>query len=172
MTCFLLAAMTVDGFIARSVTDRSFDWTSDEDKHFYVDSIKRARAVVMGSKTFQTFSRYPKDMRYVIYSSQPEKFVNPRPERINATATKDDPKMVLQALEEEGYSEVAICGGSSIYTMFMKAGLIDKIYLTVEPLVFGKGVPLFNEEIATKLTLAKVTNLSDQTLLLEYDVAK
>lgn len=172
MTCFLLAAMSVDGYIARSPDDRSFDWTSLEDKQFYVESIKRARAVIMGAKTFQTFTRYPKGLRYIIYTSRPEEFVNPKPEVIQATATKDDPASVLKALEQEGYSEVAICGGSTIYSMFMKAGLVDTLYLTVEPVIFGQGVGLFTEDIGAKLQLKQVTNLSAQTLLLTYDVTK
>jgi dihydrofolate reductase len=172
MTVFLLAAITVDGFIGRNSSDRSFDWTSAEDKQFYIDSIKRARAVVMGRKSFETFTRYPKGLKYVLYTSHPETFVNPKPEVITAEATKDDPKMVLERLEAEGYSEVAICGGASIYTQFMKAGLIDKLYLTVEPVVFGQGVGLFSEAIEAKLRLVELKHLSDQTLLLEYDVER
>lgn len=172
MTVFLLAAITADGFIGRSVTDRSFDWTSPEDKQFYVSMIKRAGVAVMGSKSFQTFTRYPKGLKYVIYTSQPENFVNPKPEVITTWATKDDPKQVLAQLAKENYSEVAICGGSSIYTLFAKSGLIDKMYLTVEPVVFGKGVGLFNQEWEQSLQLDSVKNLSTQTLLLEYTVVK
>jgi dihydrofolate reductase len=170
MTVFLIAAITADGFIARSPDERSFDWTSQEDKRFYIDSIKRAKVVVMGSKTFATFTRYPRDMKFVIYTSQPETFVNPRPDVITTWATKDEPEKVIEQLKKENYSEVAICGGSSIYSMFMKSGLVNKLYLTVEPIVFGKGVGLFNAEIGAKLSLVKTTELSPQTLLLEYDV--
>ena len=170
MIVFLLAAITADGYIGRSDTDRSFDWTSVEDKKFYVDSIKRARAIVMGAKTFATFTRYPRGSKYVIYTHHPEDFSNPKPDVIEAEYTKESPEIIIQKLKDENYSEVAICGGSSIYSMFLKAGLINKIYLTVEPKLFGKGVPLFNENLEVNLRLVRTENLSDQTVLLEYDV--
>ena len=52
MEVFIIAAITADGFIARSENDRSFDWTSPEDKQFYLRQIKRADAIIMGSPTY------------------------------------------------------------------------------------------------------------------------
>jgi dihydrofolate reductase len=172
MTVFLIAAMTIDGFIGQASDSRSFNWTSDEDKRFYVDSIKRARAVVMGLRTFRTFTKYPKGLKYVLFTNHPEGFENPKPEVIETWATNEDPRKVLKQLEKEGYQEVAITGGATIYTMFLKAGLVDKIYLTIEPTIFGSGVKLFSEEVDVKLKLANVTKLGEQTILLEYDVLK
>jgi dihydrofolate reductase len=172
MHVFILAAMTVDGFIGRNASDRSFDWTSEEDKRFYVDSIKRAKAVVMGLRTFRTFTRHPRGMKYVLYSTTPEEFTNPKPDVIQAVATKEAPEKVITDLAQEGYSEVAICGGAAIYSMFLKAGLVDTLYLTVEPVVFGSGVKLFSDDVVAKLDLQKTTHLNDQTLLLEYKVKK
>lgn len=171
MEVTLLAAVTADGFIGRSSTERSFDWTSDADKQFYVSQIKKAGVVIMGSKTFATFNKYPKGLQFVIYTSQPENFTNPKPEVIKAWGTNQAPGEVLKRLEKENCSEVMICGGSSIYTMFMKAGLITRMLLTVEPHVFGKGVGLFSEQIDRPLRLVSVTPLSDQSTVMEYRVA-
>ncbi len=172
MTVFIIAAMTVDGFIGRQADTRSFDWTSSEDKKFYVDSIKRAGVVIMGMKTFQTFTRYPRGLRYIIYTSKPEDFVNPAPTVIEATATKKSPREIIQELEVSGQQEVAICGGASIYTMFLQAGVVDRLYLTVEPIVFGQGVSLLNQEVDVQLQLISEQKLSAETLLLEYAVQK
>jgi dihydrofolate reductase len=172
MHVFLLAAMTIDGFIGGDATHRSFEWTSEEDKQFYIQSIKRARAVIMGDRTFKTFTKYPKGLKFVIYTQHPEDFQNPKPEVIETLATKDDPATVLAQLEKEGYEEVAICGGASIYSLFLKSGLVDTLYLTVEPVVFGQGVKLISENIDLKLSLQKVEHLSSQTILLEYKVNK
>ena len=54
----------------------------------------------------------------------------------------------------------------------MQASLIDTLYLTMEPVVFGEGIKLFNGSIDPKLSLKSVTNLSEQTVLLEYLVQK
>lgn len=172
MHVYLLAAVTADGFIGRNATDRSFDWTSPEDKQFYVEMIKKADVIVMGSQTFHTFTRYPKGSRWVLYSRTPEKFINPKPEVITAEATSEEPTALLGRLRNEGVKSVAICGGASIYTMFMQAGLVDTLYLSVEPVVFGEGVKLFSGELNAQLELLAVKKLSEATILLEYQVKK
>lgn len=171
MEVFLIAAQTIDGFIARSTDDRSFDWTSPEDKKFYIRQIKQADAIVMGRKSFATFSKYPKDSRWIVYTSKPSEFKNPNPDVIQAEGTSEDPKKLIARLENEGCQTVAICGGASIYTQFLQAGVVDKLYLTVEPVVFGQGISLFSQPIKNiDLQLEEVTKLSGQTLLLTYQV--
>lgn len=170
MEIFLIAATTADGYIGRHSTDKSTNWTSTEDKQFYVSLIKTADVIVMGSTSFDTFDRYPKNSNWVIYDFHPENRTNPAPDRIRFQATKTDPKELVQSFKQQGYQKVAICGGKSIYTMFLTAGLIDKLYLTVEPVIFGDGIPLFDKPAETKLNLEKVHTLSEQTIVLEYKV--
>lgn len=168
MEVFLIAAQTADGFIARSENDRSFDWTSAEDKKFYVEQIKSVDAIVMGRKSFETFYRYPKNSRWVIYTSKPEEFVNPSPNVISAQPTNQSAESLIEQLQEDGCQRVAICGGSSIYTMFINSGLVTKLFLTTEPVLFGSGVSLFNDQVRKKLELIKIHQLSDQTRVSEY----
>jgi dihydrofolate reductase len=52
----------------------------------------------------------------------------------------------------------------------MEAGLIKKMYLTIESIIFGKGIPLFNTPFQHKLKLVANTQINENTLLLEYDV--
>jgi dihydrofolate reductase len=172
MQVSLIAAISADGFIAKDSVQPSFEWTSPEDKQFYVNFIKKTKFVIMGSKSFSTFTKYPKGLTFVIYTSRPEKFVNPKPWVIETIATKAGPKQLLEELADKGCTEVAICGGASIYTMFMKSGLVNRIYLTMEPVFFGSGVKLFGEKTDIKVRLSKIHNLSDQTKVMEYEVLK
>lgn len=170
MEIFLIAATTADGYIGRHSTDKSTNWTSKEDKAFYVSQIKTADVIVMGSTSFDTFNRYPKGSNWVIYDFHPEERTNPAPDRINFKATNLPPKKLVEEFKQAGYKRVGICGGKSIYSMFMAAGLINKLYLTVEPVVFGSGIPLFDKPAETELHLDQVHKLSDQTIALEYTV--
>lgn len=164
----LIAATSIDGFIAPVGVERSFEWTSAEDKQFYVSMLKKSDAIVMGSKTFKTFSRYPKGSRWIIYTSSPESFENRKTSVMQSEGTNESPKELIERLEKEGCREVAICGGASIYSMFMNAGVVDTLYLTIEPVVFGRGVKLFSEEVRASLQLVKVEQLGESTVLLEY----
>ena len=166
MKTFIIAAQTLDGFIARKSDENSFDWTSKEDKAFFISKTKEAGVVVMGRNTFETIGK-PLVGRRTIVMSRSKKI-----EIEGAESTGETPEELLSRLEKEGFSEVAIAGGASIYTAFLKAGLVDKIFLTIESHVFGDGIKLFNKDCDQKLELVSNTKLGENTLLLEYNVIK
>jgi dihydrofolate reductase len=167
MHVFLIAAVTLDGYIAREVGQNSTTWTSPEDTQWFRQRTKEAGAVVMGSKTYDTVGRPMPNRLNVVMTRKLEKYSETAD---NIWFTNASPQEILLNLEEKGYTEVAICGGSSVYSLFMKHNLIQTLYVTIEPLVFGRGVPLFTETLDHQLRLTEVRNLSEQTLLLEYKV--
>ena len=159
---FIIAAVTADGFIAKD-THHPAMWTSKADKKRFVELTKRAGVVVMGSTTYKTIGRPLKERVNIVYSRN-QKFEG-------VEMTQDEPRELIKKLEERGFKEVAICGGSSIYTKFMKANVVDTIYLTIEPIMFGKGISLFTEDILHHMKLKSAqTSESDGSLLLEYSV--
>jgi len=164
MNVFIIAAISADGLIAEGSDQKSTVWTSQADKKFFSERTKKAGVVVMGRKTFETIGKPLPGRLNIIYSREPGQDAK------DLRFTNKSPKQLIKELGKEGYKEVAICGGASIYTMFMKAGVVNKIYLTVESVVFGRGVRLFNQEIEAKLRLEKVKKLSEETVLLEYSI--
>jgi dihydrofolate reductase len=172
MNVFIIAAVSIDGFIAEATDQISTSWTSEEDRKFFVERTKQARVMVMGSTTYKTIGRPLPGRLSVVYTKDTQQFAEAQ-QKYDASqlrVTQEDPVTLIQKLEKEGFSEVAICGGSSIYSLFMKAGVINKLYLTLEPVVFGKGVKLFQDGISAQLKLIEIKKLNEQTLLLEYDV--
>lgn len=170
MQITLIAAVTADGFIGQTKTSSSFDWTSAADKQFYVAQLKAADAIVMGRTTFNTFSRHPKNSSWYIYTSKPAEFVNVKPEVMHAEGTNESPAELIARLRALGKQNILIAGGSSIYQQFMAAGVVDRVLLTVEPVLFGSGVRLFDQafEPMKQLQLTKVQQLSSETVVLEY----
>jgi len=162
MNVFIIAAISADGLIAKDSDEKSTAWTSQADKKFFSERTKKAEVVVMGRKTFETIGKPLPERLNIVYSRQPGQ------EAKDLRFISKSPRQLIKELGKEGYKEIAICGGASIYTMFMKAGIVNKIYLTVESVVFGKGVRLFNQEIEAKLRLERVEKLSKETVLLEY----
>jgi dihydrofolate reductase len=159
---FLIAAQSADGFIAQDHSAPSTSWTSKEDKAFFVEKTKEARVMIMGATTYKTIGRPMKDRTTIVYSSK-ENFDG-------VEMTQDDPKTLVDKLEQRGFTEVAVCGGSSIYTMFLEAGIVDTIYLTIEPVLFGSGVSLFNKQTIKHLELIDHKKTENGTMFLEYRV--
>lgn len=171
MTTFIIAAISADGFIAKDLAQSSITWRSKGDRRFFIDRTKEAGLAIMGLNTARTSKRPLPGRRNIIYADNREQLPHWK-EYEEWEVTQEAPRDLLSRLEGEGHREAAICGGSTIYTLFLKAGLVDKLYLSVEPWLFGQGIPLLKESIDQQLELLSSQKLGDQTILLEYNVLK
>lgn len=167
---FIIAAITADGFIAKD-ENHAASWTSKDDKAHFVALTKEAGAVIMGSKTFDTLPRPLKERLNVVYTRNPEKYpIAERPE--NLIFTDADPAIVIHEIAAKGHAKVAICGGASIYSLFMKSGMVSKLHLTIEPLIFGTGVSLFDQRIEAGFELIESKIAESGSVFLTYELRK
>nr|AIA16844.1 Dihydrofolate reductase [uncultured bacterium]AIA16927.1 Dihydrofolate reductase [uncultured bacterium] len=162
MKTFIIAAVTADGFIGRD-SGHTADWTGGADKKEFVRLTKEAGVVVMGARTFATIGRALPGRRTIVYTTKPEEITAEGVE-----TTNESPRQLLARLEQEGAHAVAICGGATIYDLFMREGLVDELYLTIVPIVFGQGIQLFTGELRAGLDLLEAKQLADSTILLHY----
>jgi dihydrofolate reductase len=162
-TVTLIVATSKDGFIARTAEETSIGWTSKEDKKRFVALTKRARVMVMGRTTFETIGRALPERLTVVYTSRhlsvPE-----------IETTMLPPQELIKDLGNRGFTEIAICGGAKIYQTFLEAGLVDQIALTVEPVTFGAGIPLWPSiaELSSTFTLTREEVLPSGTIFRDY----
>jgi dihydrofolate reductase len=55
---------------------------------------------------------------------------------------------------------------------FMNAGLVDDLYFVVEPVLFGKGLPMLNGTPDFKLDFQTVKKLNENTIRLHYKIKR
>jgi dihydrofolate reductase len=172
MKVILIAALSADGLLARDANDFSMDWTSPEDMKLFVRLTKEAGVMVMGSRTFQTTvdaGRKLPGRKMVVYTSKESM----EHQRADATEfTTEPPAALLERLKSEGYSSVAVCGGAAIYDMFLREGLVDELYLTYEPVLFGAGITLAQSSFELRLKLLKTQQLNEHACMMHYEVQK
>lgn len=192
MHTFIIAATSIDGFIAEKTDQVSTDWTSKADKQFFRDRTKQAGVMVMGRKTFETIGRpLPGRVNIVLSSSLQagaSKFEVQDLQQVIAESTTREsaekpctdsvvyrtslsPEDLVRELDKLGYSELAVCGGASVYRQFLEAGVVDCFYLTIESVIFGSGVKLFGDGAleSKNMVLTEVEKLGeDGTVLLTY----
>jgi dihydrofolate reductase len=168
MRVFIIASLTADGFIGLSADHLSTEWTSKEDTALFVKMSKQAGIVVMGYRTFLTINRPLPGRRLIVYTPQADDI-----KMEGVETTREDPRILIKRLEKEGAQAVAISGGASIYKLFMDSGVVNELYLTIEPIIFGHGISLFSEKLPlTKLKLIDTQKLNADTILLHYTVNK
>lgn len=166
MRVSLLAAISLDGKIAEA-TDQLADWTSKEDKRFFVKKTKEAGVLVMGRTTYDTIGRPLPGRLNIVMTRNPDPSKN-IPGELEYTA--EAPEAILERLKKDGYDSVIIGGGAQVYTLFLQQGLVTDLFLTVEPVIFGGGVPLVQELEPTRLALQSVERLGEQAVLCHYHI--
>ncbi len=167
MKLILLMAVTVDGMIARD--DAHFpDWTGRADKRLFVEITKAAGVIIVGSKTFDTIGK-PLPGRLMVVMTRNRRR---RSRWDNLIFTDRSPAELLADLERRGYREAVLAGGATINDLFAHKHLIDEIRITVSPLIFGRGITLFNTHLDLPLKLRAVQPLEGDLVHLIYDVPK
>jgi len=71
------------------------------------------------------------------------------------------------------YKTVAVLGGGAVYRFMLESGLLDEIFITVEPLIFGRGKEMFvgGTHRTMRMRLLSVRRLNRTgTLLLHYQI--
>lgn len=182
-------ASTADGFIARS--DGSYDdFPFDPDflaellRHFpetfpapyrhqvgNTDENRLFDAVIMGRATYEVGLReglsspYPTLDQYVISTSMAE---SPDPA---VTVISGNVVERLQELRSRPGRAIWLCGGGDLAFRLLSAGLLTKLIMKLNPVLFGGGVPLFRGEVEpTRLTLTDHRALPSGHLLLFYTI--
>lgn len=169
----MIAVVSANGKLTNGRDPDIYKWTSHEDHDFFAGEVRKAKLIVMGSGTYEAvrgkIKHSPKKLRIVL-TSFPEKY---KDQQIHGQLEFKNTSLeeTVNALMHY-HSEMLLVGGSQIYSSFAKAGLIDEIYLTIEPVVFGKGKPLFADwRFESKLKLESVEKLNKRgTLLLKYSI--
>jgi len=160
----MMMAMTVDGKIAKNSSHLP-DWTSKEDKELFVKISKKHQVVMMGDKTFYTLPAPFKSRLNVVFTLDK----NP-PKKEGVKWVSGKPENVLKELENMGYKQALLGGGTFLNTLFLEKKLIDEIILTIEPKIFGDGLSLFNKNFNIELQLLEVKKINANAIMLRYKV--
>ena len=137
----LAFASSLDGFIARHSNDNPFEWTSKNDQDHLKNLINQHEWQVMGRKTHEL---NPNNTRKrIVFSRQFKKIELIKNDIPNQFYFNPD-KHQWNEFENICTTDVLILGGTKIHDFFLYADLINKIYITIEPIHFKSGVPAFS----------------------------
>jgi len=162
---------SINGKITFGDSSDIYKWTSSEDSQMFFNLVKKADMVIMGSHTYQAIRTKinPNIGPFrLIITHHPKKFISDTiPKRIEFT--NDSPLKIFNKYKPV-YKNILLLGGSEINSLFLKSKLVDELYLTIEPLLFGSGKNLISDsDLKINCHLLKVKRLNKKgTLFLVY----
>lgn len=161
----LYIAMSLDGYIADA--RGSVDWlqgaeASAEMPDTYGEFLETVDTVIMGATTYrQIVTELSPDAwpyagleAYVLTHSL-------LADRAGVTFVNGSPSALIDALRSRAGKNIWICGGADIARQLLEADKIDRIILSVIPVLLGTGLPLFpDQRRLTRLHLLRTRALN------------
>ena len=160
-------ASSANGMISNAANVPS--WLSQEYGQGFLAISQRTKAVIMGKTTYEILApdHLPLNDEGTLIVLTHD--TTAKPTQANVIFTDDAPKDVVRMLEARGHRDAVIIGGTQTVSEFMKSGLVDELYLVVEPVLFSGGLPLMRDVDADyKMTLLDVQKLNPHTVQLHY----
>jgi dihydrofolate reductase len=132
----------------------------------------RFDAVLMGRRTYEVglqmgiTSPYPHQQQYVFSRTLPAS-TDP-----TVAFVSGDPLARVRALKQEPGRDIWLCGGGELAGRLLPE--IDELFLKVNPVVFGSGVPLIAgaDPAALPLSLLSSHGYANGVVLLHYRIAR
>lgn len=172
--------VTLDGLFAGP--NGEIDWFSwnDEMAKYAIDLVSKMDTVLFGRVTYEMMASYwpsasplmedpiiidrMNNLPKIVFSKTLEN-VDWKNTKLNKEIVADE---VLGMKKQPGKNMV-LYGSGSIVTAFMNLGLIDEYHLFVNPVVLGRGKPLFKDlKDMHKLKLVRTKTFSNGVVLLHY----
>ncbi len=174
MKTILVFVSTIDGKVTKWGDPHIRLWTSEEDRKYFTKIWSDARLIIMGSNTYISEAFRPiLDHLLVVMTSHPDKYRSQVvPDKLEFTSKT--PVQLTKLYKNKGHELMLVVGGAHVATSFLKDKLLDEIWLTIEPKIFGIGGNFaIEEKLDINLRLINIEKINKQgTLILKYEVLK
>jgi dihydrofolate reductase len=174
MKTILIFVSTLDGKITKWGDPKIRSWSSKSDQDYFDRIWNKTHVIIMGSGTYlpDPVKPTPKHM-FIVMTRNPAKYASQEvPGQLKFT--NESPMDLMVKCENRGEKEILIVGGAQIATSFLREQLIDELWLTIEPKIFGMGSGFVTEErLDISLELLRHKKINDQgTLITRYKVIR
>jgi dihydrofolate reductase len=180
----LLAHTSLDGFIAGEKGELDGFDAGQENLDFVCSLTEQADAALFGRISYQLLNAYwptakdrtnatPGEVKYSNWYNQTKKIViskTMRGVKLNNTyVISDEVSNKVTKIKEQPGRDILIFGSAAVSQILIQAGLLDSYWIFINPVIFGKGIPLFanlNDRIKLKLIYTK--QFSNGEIALNY----
>ena len=173
--------LTLNGFYKGLNEDISWHRHGTEEAEFAAEGAQTQSTLLFGRKTFEMMASYwpsPQGMNdnpdVTEGMNKSQKIVLSRTLK---TATWQNSQIInnnamdeIRKLKEKGNKDMTVLGSGSVVAQLAEAGLIDVFQFMIDPVVLGKGTPIFDGITQTlNLKLIDSRTFKSGVILLTYE---
>ena len=181
---YLFMMVSLDGFFEGAEHDLSWHNVDAEFNDYADKQLDESSTLVFGRKTYQMMASFwPTDVGIqaapdtakrmnsldkIVFSKTLEKV-----EWNNSKIYDNDIATVIESYKKMPGKDIAVLGSSNLCVTLIKENLLDEIRIMVNPVILGKGTPLFaGLQTPTKLSLNSSRKFQSGNVLLNYKVIR
>ncbi len=174
MKTVLIFISTLDGKVTKWGEPHVKKWASIEDQEYFKKIWTDAKLIIMGSGTFDAEPITPLPNRLLVIMTGHISKYNKYEVSGQLEFSDKSPFELIQHFQNKTYETMIVVGGAHIATSFLKEKLIDEIWLTIEPKIFGTGGSfVIEEKLDINLQLISCEKVNEKgTLITKYLVVK
>lgn len=167
MKTILYMATSIDGFVAKK--DDNTNFVSEIEWNSFRAMMKKVGNIIIGRRTFELMEKGGElpdldEVTVVVITNNEFSVSDSRIQVVNS------PRQAVDLLRKS-FKQALVAGGGKINAVFMEQGLIDEVYLDIEPIALGDGIKLFSgKAFNRRLKLLGIKHLSENELQLHYRV--
>ena len=132
--------ISLDGYIARP--DGSVDFLFMPKDYSMAEFFSTIDTAILGRKTYDVAKAmgggFGGNVKYYVMSRK-----LPAGEREGLIFTQESPAALVEKIRSQKGKDIWLMGGGELARDFLKADLVDELYLGIIPVLLGEGIPLF-----------------------------
>lgn len=165
---FLFNMVTLDGFFEGPNHDIDWHKTDEEFNEFAIAQLNEIGTLLFGRVTYQLMASYWPTQAAAESDPVTAEKMNSTPKVVfsrtlhsaewDKTRLARDAVQEITKLKQQDGKDIAILGSANLAASLIPLGLIDEFRIMVNPIVLGKGTPLFqdvNDPLSVKLLSSK-----------------
>jgi len=170
-------AVSLDGFIAGPNGDISGFQMQGDHVDAYFERLRGYTSGVVGKATYEvgyTWGLKPGVNPYPHLDVHVCSRSIELPADSAVSAVRTDAAEFVRELKQTGEGDIYLCGGGAFAGSMLRAGLIDRLLLKLNPVALGAGTLLFGDggfDLAQKFRLAGTESYQTGVVLLTYEPA-
>ena len=165
-------AMSLDGYIAGPSGE--YDWIVMDPDIDFSGMYKDFDTFLIGRKTFEAMRRMGNDakpapgIQNVVFSR------TLRPADCPNVVVNDDAGRFVTELRAKPGKDIALFGGGDLFRSLLALGLVDRVEVSLIPVLLGGGIPLLPPPAARATLKLRKQRLYEKTgtIGLEYDIVR
>lgn len=165
-------AMSLDGYIAGPGGE--YDWIVMDPAFDFSEHMTQFDTFLIGRKTFEAMLRMGSDaqsmpgIQNVVFS----RTLNPAD--YPHVVMSDDAVRFVTELRARPGKDIALFGGGELFRSLLEAGLVDRVEMSLVPVLLGGGIPLLPPPAARTALKFRKQRLYEKTgtIILEYEIVR